>query len=54
VTVLTFCFLALLTTSTYTANLAAFVTLSSIQTQVSSVAVSRRGRAAREGVGEGG
>ncbi|KAL4856215.1 Glutamate receptor 3.6 [Chlorella vulgaris] len=30
IAVLTFCFLALLTTSTYTANLAAFVTLSSI------------------------
>ena len=48
VAVLAFCFLALLTTSTYTANLAAFVTVRSITSQISSVAVSSRPMCARE------
>jgi hypothetical protein len=40
VAVLTFSFLALIVTSTYTANLAAFVTIRNLATQINSVDVS--------------
>ncbi|PSC76640.1 glutamate receptor [Micractinium conductrix] len=44
IAVLTFCFLALLVTSTYTANLAAFVTVNTIRSNIASV-TDLRGRA---------
>lgn len=51
--VLAFCFLALLTTSTYTANLAAFVTIKSLATSINSVDVSAVMHGSQDGCASG-